>query len=195
MLSERTRESERVLSKPYVKTTRVAFGASEWELVHAEALRAGMSTSEYIRAAAHSRAADAHMDLRAAASDVQVSAAAVFQVNADWTEWREVSGADDQAKPGSGVWVDSFVHADDRDRVSLTLQGAIASRDVFESHHRAHAAAGEHHVYSRGLPLVGDDGEIIEWLCVVSSAADGEPLTAAASRADPTGSGGVKRFY
>ena len=171
------------MSKPQATTTPVAFELNEWELVRAEAARAGVSSAEYIRTAALSRAIrDAHRELHSAASAVQPAAPqAVLQVNADWTEWRDVSGAHDQVSPGSGAWVESFVHPDDRSRVSLALRQAMASGDIFESHHRTSTLETEARVYSRGLPLVDSTGEVREWLCVVSSVTDSELL----STADP----------
>lgn len=93
----------------------------------------------------------------------------VFSMNLDWSVWQELTPAARQGALLAGVnWVDSHVHLDDRRRVSRTLAQAIASRKVFESHHHP-SADGCKHVSVRALPLLGDDGEIIEWLCVVSA--------------------------
>jgi hypothetical protein len=95
----------------------------------------------------------------------------VFSMNLDWTVWREVTaGAGDRAGLAGHNWVDSQVYPDDRTRVSVILAQAIAAREVFESHHRL-STDGRRHVSLRALPLLGDDGEIIEWLCVVSAPA------------------------
>lgn len=175
------------LSKPDVKTTTITFEASVWELVRAGAAREGLSISEYIRVAALARAIpDSRLRLRHPAIEPTAAPAAVFRVNADWTEWCDLteSEAGGRTPRGSGGWVDCFVHPDDRSRVSLALQDAIASGDVFECHHRGGASGGDERVYSRALPLVGVDGEILEWLCVVSVVGAPEvPLAGLASHA------------
>lgn len=156
--------------------TTITIEASLCRLVHAAAVRAGVSPSEYVQQAALAQAlADARLDRE---TDPRSADAAVFQVSADWTEWRVLTGdgRSDHTSARGLDWVDAFVHPDDRDRVSLTLQDAIATADVFDSHHRAAAGPSETHVHSRGLPLVGCDGRIIEWLCVVSAAAEAEGL-------------------
>jgi len=101
--------------------------------------------------------------------DTEPGQCTVFSMNLDWSVWCELTAAACQEARLAGVdWVDSHVHFDDRRRVSLTLTRAIASREVFESHHRA-STDRSRHVSARALPLLGPDGEIIEWLCVVSA--------------------------
>ena len=54
---------------------------------------------------------------------------------------------------------------DDQPRVTEAIQHAIRTRTVFELEHRVRRADGKlGWTLSRAIPLLDDDGEILEWV-------------------------------
>ena len=61
-------------------------------------------------------------------------------------------------------WVDKYILLEDRPEVSAVIAKAIGTKSMFELEHRVQAANGNvTWVLSRAVPILGDDGEIVEW--------------------------------
>ena len=61
-------------------------------------------------------------------------------------------------------WVDTL-HPDDRERTAQVWSSAVASRTAYETEYRMRRADGEYRYMSaRGAPVVGQDGNIREWV-------------------------------
>ena len=98
--------------------------------------------------------------LATASSDV------VYRMSADWSEMRFLKGKDfiaDTVTP-SQSWIEKYIPADDRPRVLAAVNRAIADKTAFELEHpviRVDGTMGW--TYSRAVPVLDGDGEIVEW--------------------------------
>lgn len=97
---------------------------------------------------------------------VRASSDVVYRMNPDWSEMRELQGRDflaDTSEPDRN-WVDKYIHADDRQWVGEAIGEAIRNKSMFELEHRVLQEDGSvGWTYSRAVPLLDDEGEIIEW--------------------------------
>lgn len=97
---------------------------------------------------------------------ISASSDVVYRMSPDWSEMRYLQGKDfiaDTESP-SQSWLEKYVHADHQERVVEAIRKAIASKSTFELEHpviRVDGAVGWAH--SRAIPVLGEDGEIIEW--------------------------------
>ena len=95
-----------------------------------------------------------------------------YRMNADWTEMKQLQGKDfvvDTAEP-SRDWINQYIHPEDQLLVTKAIAEAIRARGVFELEHRVlrsrrHAGMD---LVPRAFPLVGDNGEIVEWFGVAA---------------------------
>ncbi|QKV75851.1 chemotaxis protein CheB [Amycolatopsis sp. Hca4] len=92
---------------------------------------------------------------------------AVFRMNPDWSELRELDGrgfiADTTAPSHS--WLDSYVAPHDQPGVLAAIDEAVRTRSVFDSVHRVKRVDGSlGWTHSRAVPLFDDDGEVVEWV-------------------------------
>jgi len=96
----------------------------------------------------------------AASSDV------VYRMSPDWSEMYSLDGKDfipDTKNPTSG-WVSTYIDPEDQPRVLSVIQEAIRSKSVFQLEHRVIRADGAMGwVLSRAIPLLDEEGKIIEW--------------------------------
>ncbi|MEV6304116.1 chemotaxis protein CheB [Actinoplanes sp. NPDC051861] len=89
----------------------------------------------------------------------------VFRMSADWTELREIDGTG----RSDASWPQLHVHPDDQAEVTAAVQEAIRTRSAFEREHRVRRADGSlGRTLSRAVPVLDDDGEIIEWVGVAT---------------------------
>ena len=89
-----------------------------------------------------------------------------YRMNADWTEMKQLQGKDfvvDTAEP-SREWINQYIHPEDQLLVTKAIAEAIRARGVFELEHRVLRRDGTlGWTSSRAVPVVGDNGEIVEW--------------------------------
>jgi len=103
--------------------------------------------------------------LTAATSEV------LYRMSPDWSEMRALKGNGfiaDTVGPDSN-WLPKYIHPEDQPRVMEAIHRAIATRSTFELEHRvlcAHGVRGW--VSSRAIPVLGADGEILEWFGAAS---------------------------
>ena len=91
----------------------------------------------------------------------------LYRMSPDWAEMGALDGRGflaDTTTPDSN-WLQRYIPEGERGRVTAAFRAAIASTGVFELEHRVIRADGAlGWVWSRALPILRDDGEIVEWL-------------------------------
>jgi signal transduction histidine kinase len=89
----------------------------------------------------------------------------------DWSEMGELDGRGfvaDASKPRKD-WLNEYIHPDDRPLVLQTVREAVQSKSPFQLEHRVRRADGTlGWTYSRAVPLLNGNGEIIEWFGAAS---------------------------
>jgi PAS domain S-box-containing protein len=102
---------------------------------------------------------------------VQASSEAVYRMNADWTEVRELVGRDliaEAAAPGR-IWLEQYVEPADRPRVLAAIDEAIRNRASFELEHLMRRSDGSPGWgLSRAVPMLDAAGRIVEWVGMAS---------------------------
>ncbi|WP_420138864.1 PAS domain-containing protein [Sphingomonas sp.] len=96
----------------------------------------------------------------------------VYRVSADW---RLMYQLDSQTLASTAApiedWVSKYILDEDLPEVRAAIAAAIATKSLFELEHRVVLADGTiGWVLSRAVPLLGPDGEIVEWFGVGSDA-------------------------
>jgi PAS domain S-box-containing protein len=102
---------------------------------------------------------------------VRASSDVVYRMSADWSEMRFLQGREfiaDTHEP-SRTWLEKYLHPDDRPQVMKVIGEALRTKSVFESEHRVVRLDGTvGWAFSRAVPLLGMDSEIVEWFGAVS---------------------------
>jgi signal transduction histidine kinase/CheY-like chemotaxis protein len=90
----------------------------------------------------------------------------VYRMSPDWREMRHLRGKDfipDTEGPRTG-WLATYIHPDDQAQVMAAIEDAIRAKSVFELEHRVIRVDGTlGWTHSRAVPMLGGDGEIVEW--------------------------------
>jgi signal transduction histidine kinase len=91
----------------------------------------------------------------------------LYRMSPDWAEMRALDGRgflSDTTTPDSS-WLQRYIPEGEHGRVRTVIRAAIAAKGVFELEHRVIRDDGTlGWVWSRALPIVSDNGEIVEWL-------------------------------
>ncbi|MCU4974017.1 PAS domain S-box protein [Halobacteria archaeon AArc-m2/3/4] len=98
---------------------------------------------------------------------VTTTSDAVFSTNADWSEMRNLEGADflSDTDEQHSSWVEQYIPPEDQPRVQDAIDEAIRTKSSFELEHRVVREDGTvAWIVSRATPLVDEDGEITRWL-------------------------------
>jgi PAS domain S-box-containing protein len=115
------------------------------------------------------------------------SSEAVYRMSPDWREMRQLEGREfiaDTSKPDRS-WMDKYIHADDREAVRVRIQEAIDTKSTFELEHRVTRVDGSvGWTASRALPMLDDQGEIIEWFGMASDITERKRLESSLRDAD-----------
>lgn len=94
----------------------------------------------------------------------------IYQMNPDWTEMRYLSGGNfltDTIKNNN--WLQEYIHPDDQSQVMAIINEAVIKKNIFEFEHRVFREDGTlGWTYSRAVPLLDADGQIIEWFGAAS---------------------------
>jgi PAS domain S-box-containing protein len=102
---------------------------------------------------------------------VNASANVVYRMNPDWTEMRQLDGQGfiaDTEVPNRN-WVDQYIHPDDQPAVLEAIRQAIRNKASFELEHRVRRVDGTlGWTLSRAVPILDDNGEVIEWFGAAS---------------------------
>ena len=115
---------------------------------------------------------------------VKASSDAVYRMSPDWSEMRKLHGRDfipDTDSP-SRTWLQTYIHPSDQQRVMARIREAIMTRSVFEMEHRVRRVDGSlGWTLSRAVPLLRQDGEIVEWIGTASDITERKEADEAAS--------------
>jgi len=102
---------------------------------------------------------------------IQASSNIMYCMSADWSEMRLLVGKDfivDTTDSNLG-WLDKYIYADDQKYVLAAIQEAIRKKAAFQLEHRVIQKDGTMGwVFSRAVPLLDANGEIIEWFGAAS---------------------------
>jgi signal transduction histidine kinase/chemotaxis response regulator CheB len=92
---------------------------------------------------------------------------AVYRMSPDWSEMHALNGRGfiaDTTAPSSG-WLENYIDPADQPGVLAAIETAIATQSVFELEHRVRRADGTlGWTLSRAVPVLDDDGTIVEWV-------------------------------
>jgi two-component system CheB/CheR fusion protein len=106
---------------------------------------------------------------------VRASSDVLYRMSPKWNEMRELSGGGflaDTEQPDAD-WLTHYIPPDDRDRVRVAIDEAIRTKSVFELQHRVVRADGSlGWTLSRAVPILDEQGEIIEWFGAASDITD-----------------------
>ncbi|QEM09974.1 PAS domain S-box protein [Mucilaginibacter rubeus] len=102
---------------------------------------------------------------------VNATSDVVYSLSADWEIMQPLDGRgflQDTSRPIKG-WRTQNIHPDHMELVNKTIAGAIHEKKIFQLEHkviRADGSAGW--TFSRAVPILNVDGEIIEWFGTAS---------------------------
>ena len=102
---------------------------------------------------------------------VTASSDVVYRMSSDWSEMRQLHGRNfivDTEKP-SRAWLQEYIHPDDQPRVLAVIKEAIRTKTVFQMEHKVRRLDGTlGWTFSRAVPLLDAQGEILEWFGAAS---------------------------
>jgi PAS domain S-box-containing protein len=102
---------------------------------------------------------------------VNASSDVVYRMNPDWSEMGQLDGRGfiaDTGKPRKD-WLNEYIHPDDQPLLLQAIREAVRTRNPFQLEHRVRRADGTlGWTYSRAVPLLNGNGEILEWFGAAS---------------------------
>ncbi|MEH3143887.1 MAG: PAS domain S-box protein [Methylobacterium frigidaeris] len=117
-----------------------------------------------VRRRAEAALRNSEMRLRAF---VSASADVVYRMSPDWSRMHRLDGQGflvDTAEP-SATWMDRYIHPDDQAAVRAAIARAVGAGTMFELEHKVRQADGSlGWTLSRAVPIVDEDGAVVEWL-------------------------------
>ncbi|BAZ49479.1 integral membrane sensor hybrid histidine kinase [Nostoc sp. NIES-4103] len=103
-----------------------------------------------------------HRSLITATSQIVWTTEADGQV-IDMPAWRAYTGQTQAEVAGLG-WLDA-IHPDDRDQTSQIWMQAVQTKSLYNTEYRIRAADGSYRYFQiRGVPVLGENGSIREWI-------------------------------
>ena len=97
---------------------------------------------------------------------VTASSDMVYTMSADWSQMLNLQGKNilaDTEDPTCG-WIEKYIPEQDRPTVLAAIAKAIEAKSTFELEHRVICAdGGIGWTFSRAIPLLDDEGNIVEW--------------------------------
>ncbi len=99
----------------------------------------------------------------------------IYSLSADWSIMRELDGRGflkDAPEP-TADWKSINVYHEDLEKVNAAISRAIRGKKIFEMEHRVNRADGSiGWTFSRAVPILDNNGEIIEWFGAASDITD-----------------------
>ena len=136
------------------------------------------------RVQAQAQIRDSEMRFRAfvtASSDV------VYGMSPDWREVLHLVGRNfiaDSHVP-STQWMQDYIHPQDQPSVRAAIDAAIATKSIFELEHRVLRVDGElGWARTRAVPLLDEDGAIVEWIGTASDITESRRMRLALSESE-----------
>ncbi len=102
---------------------------------------------------------------------VNASSDMVYRMSADWSQMSQLDGRGFVADIGrpKNDWLNEHIHPDDQPLVLQAIREALRTRTPFQLEHRVRRADGTlGWTYSRAVPLLNGNGEILEWFGAAS---------------------------
>lgn len=97
---------------------------------------------------------------------VMATSDVIYCMSPDWREMRYLMGKDfiaDTTDP-SGIWLQRYILPEDQPQVLTAIDSAIRNKALFSLEHRVIRADGSvGWTFSRAVPIMNADGEIVEW--------------------------------
>ena len=161
---------------PYEKQYILADGSRRWMLFAGRDLGDG-TIAEYCVDVTSSRQTSQALRESEARYRGLVSASnqVLYRHSADWSEMRQLAGGGflaDTAQPDAD-WFRKYIHPDDQPLVWKKIEEAIQSKSLFEMEHRVIREDGTlGWTLSRSIPILDEQGEIIEWFGAASDTTD-----------------------
>ncbi|AKB72382.1 PAS domain-containing sensor histidine kinase [Methanosarcina mazei] len=102
---------------------------------------------------------------------VTASSEVVYRVSPDWSKMRQLYGRGflaDTEIPSSS-WLQEYVPPEDQPRVTAVVNEAISTKSTYQLEHRVRLADGSlGWIFSRAVPMLNANGEIVEWFGAAS---------------------------
>ncbi len=102
---------------------------------------------------------------------VTASSDTVYHMSPDWSEMRRLRGRGSipDAETASRDWLHTYIPPEDQAHVMAVINNAIRTKTIFEMEHRVLRADGTvGWTFSRAVPLLNRDGNIVEWFGAAS---------------------------
>ncbi|WP_461450658.1 PAS domain S-box protein [Mucilaginibacter sp.] len=95
----------------------------------------------------------------------------IYSLSADWSVMYELDGRGflkDTHEPITG-WRSQNIYPEDLEKVNIAIEEAIKEKKIFQMEHRVLRADGTPGwTFSRAVPILDDNGEIVEWFGAAS---------------------------
>ena len=116
---------------------------------------------------------------------VFASSDVVYRMSPDWGEMRQLTGG--AFLPDTGVpvsdWMEKYIFSEDRDKVRTAIKHAIDTKTMFQLEHRVQRVDGTMGwTFSRAVPILDQNGEIIEWFGAANDVTPRKQMEEALSR-------------
>jgi signal transduction histidine kinase/DNA-binding response OmpR family regulator len=102
---------------------------------------------------------------------VEASSDVIYRMSPDWTQMHQLNGKDfisDTANPSKN-WLEEYILPEDSGAVMGAIGEAIRKKGVFQFEHRVRRADGSvGWTFSRAVPLLDKNGDIVEWFGAAS---------------------------
>ncbi len=99
----------------------------------------------------------------------------IYSLSADWSVMRELDGRGflKDTKEPTTDWQSKNVHPEDLERVKAAIDTAIRGKKIFQMEHRVlRIDDSTGWTFSRAVPILDNEGEIIEWFGTASDITD-----------------------
>nr|WP_241471326.1 ATP-binding protein [Natrinema salifodinae] len=102
---------------------------------------------------------------------ITASSDVVYRMSPDWSEMHHLEGKEFIAdtRESTSDWLEKYIHPDDQERVKEAIDEAIRTKSIFELEHQVEQVDGSlGWTFSRAVPMLDEDGEIVEWVGMAS---------------------------
>ncbi|WP_052055340.1 ATP-binding protein [Myxosarcina sp. GI1] len=106
----------------------------------------------------------------------------IYKMSADWHEMYSLEGKNFlvSTKHSSQTWIETYIPKQERSLVWATIQESIRTKSQFELEHRVIQQNGKiGWTFSRAIPMLNEQGEIIEWFGAASNITERKQAEAA----------------
>ncbi|WP_246162676.1 ATP-binding protein [Brasilonema sennae] len=113
---------------------------------------------------------------------VTASSDIIYRMSADWSQMRNLEGKNILASTEnpSHTWLETYIPKEEQPQVWAVIQEAIRTKSTFELEHRVIEQDGTiGWTFSRAIPMLNEQGEIIEWFGAASDVTDRKQTEAA----------------